>query len=66
MQNQHSSKDITASITAMLICMSAVLCVPVFCMQLYIGMRNQLLPFYMDAPFLTALLFLEADLFYGN
>ena len=62
MQNQHSSKDITASITAMLICMSAVLCVPVFCMQLYMVCAIS----YMDAPFLTALLFLEPDLFYGN
>ena len=36
----------------MLICMSAVLHLPVLCMQLYFfGMRNQLLLLYMDAPF---------------
>ena len=42
--------------------MSAVLHVPVFYMQLNcFGMGNQLLLLYMDAPFFTALLFLEAD-----
>ena len=44
--------------------MHAVLHVPVFYMQLYcFGMGNQLLLLYMDAPFSTALLFLEVHTF---